>query len=119
MNELTAYIEDVFGLFGPVSLRRMFGGHGIFRDGIMFGLVFDGTLYLKADAENIAAFEQEGLEQFTYARQGKLVGLSYYRAPDHLMEDPHEAVRWAQGSFAAALRSDRKRGQRGKRNLLF
>lgn len=97
----------------------MFGGHGIFCDGVMFGLVFDGTLYLKADTENIAAFEQEGLEQFTYARQGKLVGLSYYRAPDHLLEDPHEAVRWAQGSLAAALRADRKRAQRSKRNLPF
>ncbi|MCO8165941.1 TfoX/Sxy family protein [Pseudomonas sp. 21LCFQ010] len=41
MNELAAYIEDIFALFGPVSLRRMFGGHGIFRDGVMFGLVFD------------------------------------------------------------------------------
>ncbi|MCQ9422987.1 TfoX/Sxy family protein [Pseudomonas sp. LJDD11] len=119
MNELAAYIEDIFALFGPVSLRRMFGGHGIFRDGVMFGLVFDGTLYLKADAENIAAFEQQGLEQFTYARQGKLVGLSYYRAPDHLMEDPHDAVRWAQGSFAAALRADRKRAQRTKRHPAF
>ena len=84
----------------------MFAGYGIFRDGVMFGLVYDGTLYLKADAENVSDFQRQGLRQFEYARQGKLIGLSYYQAPETVLEDPHEAAQWARRSFEAAMRVD-------------
>ena len=53
-------IGELFREFGPVSVRRMFGGAGIFVDGLMIGLVSDGVIYLKADAETIPAFEREG-----------------------------------------------------------
>ena len=53
--------------FGPVTVRRMFGGAGIYADGTMFALVADGVIYLKADEQNVPAFEREQLEPFTYA----------------------------------------------------
>ena len=112
MNELATYIKDVFAPFGAVSLRRMFGGHGIFLEGVMFGLVYDGMLYLKTDERNLPAFEREGLEQFEYTRQGKRIGLSYYRAPDQLYEEPEEALRWARSSFEAARRAEAQRTRR-------
>ena len=76
-SEFAHYMVDVFRLFGPVTLRRMFGGYGIFHEGLMFALVLGETLYLKADAENFGEFERLGLAQLTYERQGKEVGLSY------------------------------------------
>lgn len=106
MDEFAQYMLDVFRIFGRITLRRMFAGYGIFRDGVMFGLVYDETLYLKADAENVIDFRRQGLKQFEYARQGKLIGLSYYQAPDIVLEDPHEAARWARRSFEAAIRAD-------------
>ncbi|MEN1835371.1 TfoX/Sxy family protein [Pseudomonas lijiangensis] len=112
MNELAAHIKDIFSPLGPVSLRRMFGGHGIFHAGLMFGLVFDGTVYLKADGQNLPAFEAEGLEQFTYVRQGKRVGLAYYRAPDRLFDEPDEARHWARHAFEAAMRAENRRATR-------
>lgn len=84
----------------------MFAGHGLFRDGIMFGLVYDETLYLKADAENVIDFQRQNLKQFEYVRQGKLIGLSYYQAPEEVLEDQHEAALWARRSFEAALRAN-------------
>lgn len=105
-NEFAQYMVDVFRLFGPVTLRRMFSGYGIFHEGLMFGLVFDEALYLKADAENVAGFERLGLPQLEYDRQGKTVGLSYYRAPESLLDDAHEAAQWARRSFDAALRAN-------------
>jgi DNA transformation protein and related proteins len=107
-SQVAEHVVDVFRLFGPVVARRMFGGYGIFHDGLMFALIVDDTLYLKADAGNVADFEREGLAQFQYARQGKTVGLSYYEAPGAVMEDPHEAARWARRSFDAALRVARR-----------
>ena len=42
-------LKDALSGLGPVSVRRMFGGAGVYADGVMFGLVADDTLYLKAD----------------------------------------------------------------------
>ena len=104
-DEFAQHLTDVFRLFGPISLRRMFSGYGIYHDGIMFGLISQDTLYLKADAENSADFRDQGLSQFEYVRQGKVIGLSYYQAPETVLEDANEAALWARRSFAAALRA--------------
>jgi DNA transformation protein len=56
VSEFVDYLHEVFGRFGPIHVRRMFGGYGIYHDGIMFGLVADDTLYLKADASTAKHF---------------------------------------------------------------
>jgi DNA transformation protein len=104
MSEFVTHLQDVFRLFGPIEVRRMFGGYGIYHRGLMFGLVSDEILYLKADTGNAAYFEKQGLSQFEYPRRGKVTKMSYYRAPDALMDDCAEAANWARRSFAAALR---------------
>lgn len=105
MSEYVDYLEEVFDSFGPVTARKMFGGYGIYHEGVMFGLVADDTLYLKADAVNSADFRKEGLEQFQYSKSGKLIRMSYYEAPERIMEDRDEAAIWAHRSFEAALRA--------------
>jgi DNA transformation protein len=109
MSELARHMVDVFQSFGPVELRRMFAGYGIFRDGTMFALVYDESLYLKVDAENVADFQNRGLTQFRYSRKGKIVHLSYYQAPESVMDDCDEAACWGYRSFAAALRAKASR----------
>ena len=104
MSEFTRYLQEVFELFGPISARKMFGGYGIYHQGLMLGLVADDTLYLKADAQNVAFFEELGLGPFEYHKQGKVMKMSYYLAPDEIMDDREQAALWAQRSFAAALR---------------
>ena len=104
MSDLANHLKDVFRLFGPIEVRRMFGGYGVYRDGLMFGLVSDETLYLKADAESAPQFRKLGLAQFEYRRKGKATKLSYYVAPETVMEDCIEAARWGRLSFNAALR---------------
>jgi len=106
LEEFAQHLNDVFRLFGPISLRRMFSGYGVFHDGVMFGLVSQETLYLKADTENSADFRDQGLSQFEYVRQGKIIGLSYYQAPETVLEDANDAALWARRSFAAALRAN-------------
>jgi len=113
MNEYLEYLNEVFELFGPITARRMFGGYGIYHDGLMFALVADGTLYLKADAENSSYFEEEGLGPFEYDKNGKLVRMAYYQAPDEIMDDREQAAVWARRSFEAALRG--KSSRRGRR----
>jgi len=105
MSEFVEYLHEVFMLFGPITARRMFGGYGIYHNGLMFGLVSDDTLYLKADAENSIHFELEGLSKFEYKKNDRIMKMSYYMAPAEIMEDREQAEIWARRSYQAALRA--------------
>jgi len=111
MNEFADELHDVFERFGRISLRRMFGGQGVFHEGRMFGLIAGGRLYLKADAQSAAFFEALQLSPFEYQRQGKTARLSYYEAPPELFEDRHEAALWARRAWEAVLRADAPKGK--------
>jgi len=111
MSEFTAYLHEVFALFGPVSARKMFGGYGIYHDGVMFGLVADDTLYLKADAGSCDQFLARGLGPFEYEKNGKRIAMSYYLAPEEILEDPKAARMWAKQSWEVAWRARSKRGK--------
>ena len=113
MSEFADHLAEMFEPFGPVTIRRMFGGRGIFRDGLMFGLVVDDALYLKADDENRARFESLGLSRFEYTRKGKRISLSYYLPPGEALDDPDLLAEWARSAFDAALRGKRS-GRRGR-----
>ena len=104
-------IRELFIEFGPVGVRRMFGGAGVFVDDRMIALVSREVIYLKADAQTIPQFEQEGLAPFSYAtKNGEHKLTSYWRMPDRLYDHPEELARWARAAHAAALRAaDKKR----------
>jgi DNA transformation protein len=103
-SEFVEFLTEVFESFGPINAKRMFGGYGIYRDGLMFGLVADDVLYLKADAKSVAKFTDRGLPCFEYLKQGKRMRISYYAAPDEVFDNPDEARDWAMLAFEAALR---------------
>lgn len=99
------YFADMFGEFS-ITVRRMFGGYGLYHDGLMVAISVGDTLYLKADAETEAAFIAEGCERFSYTRaDGRTVSMAYNRAPDYLLDDPQELAQWACSAFQAALRA--------------
>lgn len=104
-DEYIEHLLDLMRDLGPVSSRKMFGGHGIYRGNVMFGLVAFQVLYLKADDGNRALFEAESLEPFMYEGQKKPIQMSYYRAPDQALESPHIMLEWAEHAYQAALRS--------------
>jgi DNA transformation protein len=114
------FIRDLFATFGPITVRRMFSGAGIFRDGLMFGLIVRDVIYLKADDGNRADFEREGCAPFTYTRGRKSGRLSqhalpYWRLPERLYDDPDELAAWAKRAFAAAERKKLARPKPAKR----
>ena len=104
MSEFVDNLHEVFAPFGTIQTRRMFGGHGIYHDGLMFGLVADEVLYLKADRDSSAAFVELGLPAFEYEKQGRKIKMSYYLAPEAVFDDPDAATEWAVRAFEAALR---------------
>ncbi len=108
-TEFVAYLHEVFAPFGIIQTKRMFGGFGIYHQGLMFGLVADDVLYLKADATSSPAFEQLGLSQFEFDRHGKMIKMSYYQAPEEIFEDFEQATIWAKRGYEAALRSNQSK----------
>ncbi len=110
MSGLREHLEDLFAPLGGVSFRRMFGGLGVFRDGLMFGLVSGDVLYMKADEETRGRYEAEGAGPFTYASKKGAVSLPYWRLPERLLEEPDEFAEWAIEASQAAVR--RKKGAR-------
>ncbi|MEI8144922.1 MAG: TfoX/Sxy family protein [Alphaproteobacteria bacterium] len=108
-----AFFEDLFAPFARISTRRMFGGIGLYRDGLMFGLVADDVVYLKSDSEADPTFVAAGAEPFVYeAGGGKRAVMSYRRLPDEGYEDPDALVRWARVAWAAALRASAKKSRK-------
>ena len=108
------HLLDQFTVFGPVDARRMFGGVGLFRGGLMIALVSGDTLYFKVDDGNRGAFEAAGLGPFTYGARGERVVLSYYEAPAEVFDDPDELARWARSAHEAALRAGHGRAPKAK-----
>ena len=100
--------EQMAGL-GPVTAKRMFGGCGLYRGGLIFALVIDDTLYFKADEQSRAEFAAEGLEPFRYStKSGTKTVTSYWRAPERCLDDGGEMTRWGQSALDAAARAKPK-----------
>jgi DNA transformation protein and related proteins len=103
------FIRDLFAPFGQVTVKRMFGGAGIWADGLMFALMFDGAIFLKVDEASVPDFEREGSRPFVYTRaksKGRVgrASLSYWRLPERLYDDPDELAVWANRALAIAQR---------------
>lgn len=103
-------IQELFTAFGTVSIRRMFGGAGLYADGVMFALWQNTVIYLKADAVSAPAFQREGMTPFSYpTKTGSRVITSYWRMPERLYDDPDELATWAHDAMAAARRGAEKK----------
>lgn len=90
----------------------MFGAAGLFCDGVMFAIVADEALYFRVDDLNRAAFQEAAaLPPLSYAKQGRRIDLSFWRAPDRLFDEPDELVAWARLALAAARRVAAKRAR--------
>jgi DNA transformation protein len=109
LSEFEAFVQELFAPLGPVAIRRMFGGAGVYAQGRMFALLAFDTIYLKADAINAAAFDAEGCAPFVYEPpSGKAIAMSYRMMPEAALDDPEEAVRWGRLGLEAALRAPAK-----------
>lgn len=111
-EDFIAYLQDLFAGLGPVSARPMFGGHGLYHDGVIIGIVLDEALYLKADEETRDRFEAAGGVPCVYTGQAKPITMSYWSLPDEAMESPEAMLPWARLAYAAALRKPARRAHK-------
>lgn len=108
-REFCEHVTDLLSGFGPVAVRRMFGGAGVYRDGVMFALIAYDTLYFKVDDATRQDYERAGMGPFTYEGKTEPVTMSYFQTPPEAMEDGELLSECARKAFAAALRARAKK----------
>jgi len=113
--EFRDYILDQLTALGPVQARPMFGGAGLYLDGVMFGLMTRAdVLYFRTDDANRPDFEAAGMGPFVTNKEKGTV-MPYHEAPAHVMEDPDDICAWARGAWDAAARAKTAKDGKGKR----
>jgi DNA transformation protein and related proteins len=104
-DEDMAWFRELLEPLGRITVRRMFGGAGLYVDGLIVGLEIEGTLYLKTDASNRDLFADAGGRPFVYEGKAKPITVNYWTPPDDAMDSPEAMRPWARLALEASLRS--------------
>ncbi len=104
-DEYAVFLSDLFAGLGPVELRRMFGGQGLYHDDLIIGLIIGEALFLKTDEETRPLFQAGDGSPFVYTGKGKPVTTSYWSPPVEAFESAEDMLPWARLAQEAALRS--------------
>ncbi len=102
-----AAIEEMFQSLGPVTIKRMFGGKGVYFDGLIVAVDLRGEMMLKGDDEAGALYEEAGARRWEYIhnKSGKEVKMPYWSVPDDAWDDPDEMAKWVRIALEAAVRA--------------
>jgi DNA transformation protein len=105
------FVLDQLSDLGEVSSRKMFGGVGLYGDGVFFGIIARDALYLKVDARTRGAYERAGMLPFM-PFPGRPTSMGYYEVPVEVLESGMELARWARDAVKVAMRAraGRRRG---------
>ena len=114
-RQFVDWVLELLAPLGAVAARRMFGGYGLFLDGLMFAIVVEDVVWFKTDLQNRERFVALGELPFTYLRAGKPAQLHFYRAPNEAFEAPYTLLPWARSAFESALRASRAKAARRPR----
>ena len=115
-RDFVAHVIEMMRPSGAASARAMFGGHGVYLDGMIVGIVDDDVLYFKTDDVTRGAYVKLDLPPFRYrAHDGELHETGYFRAPDEALESPPAMHEWLRGALAASLRAKAAKAPRRKR----
>lgn len=99
-------IEELFCALGPVTVRRMFGGKGVYHRGLIVAVEFGGEMLLKADEVSAPQFEAAGARRWAYeGKTGKAVQMPYWSIPDDAFDDPEIMAGWVRLAYEAARRA--------------
>ncbi len=106
-NSFLEYVlHDAMQGIEGVTAKAMFGGYGLYKDGVIFGIIADDQLYFKVDNKNRSEYESRDSQPFTYeAKNKKRVAMFYWEVPADILESPHDLAEWADEAVSASCRS--------------
>ena len=101
------YVLEQLGKLGYVAVKKMFGGAGIYYEGLIFGLLADDVLYFKVDDSNKSDYERLGMEPFQPFDEKPMV-MPYYEVPVDILENKELLADWARKSLLASRNKQAK-----------
>ena len=115
-EDYLAFVLEQFARVAPVTSRRMFGGVGIYADGVFFGVIDNNQLFLRTGSGNVADYEAQGCAAFQPMGPGTKP-MSYHELPSGVLEDVSQLRLWLSKALAEAAAAKkpvkRKRGGNG------
>jgi DNA transformation protein and related proteins len=100
------HLHDLFSGFGPITIKKMFGGKGIYADGLIIAVELStDELYFKADDVSAPDFAKAGCKQWTYEGKDKTAAMPYWTIPEAAMDDTDELAVWARKASEASRRA--------------
>ncbi len=105
-KEFIAHVGELMAGVPGVTIKSMFGGHGVFREGLMFGCLARDELYLRVDGERREQVKSQGGEQFGFEMRGRPMTMPYFTVPSDALEDAELMTELAAAAFADALAAD-------------
>lgn len=113
------YVLDQLSLLdqlGFIKVKRMFGGAGLYYDGLIFGLLADDVLYFKVDDSNRSDYEAAGTEAFRPFAH-KPMEMPYYEVPADIIEDKEQLAAWAWKALLVSKNNPPKTNKKKKAKL--
>ena len=104
---------EQLGRVTPVVGKSMFGGVGIYAQGLFFALIAEDRLYFKVNATTRLEFEQRGMEPFRPFGEDSAMG--YYEVPADVAEDVVLLQLWMRKAIDVAATAKRGKSKRPKR----
>lgn len=101
-------IEEMFSSLGPITIKRLFGGKGIYHRDIIIAIEHQGEILLKGDDATAPLLEEAGCRRWAYqGRKAKPVEMPYWSIPDEAFDDPDIMARWVRLAYEAAIRAEK------------
>ena len=108
------YVLEQLAALPALRPNRMFGGIGLYSDGIFFGLIDDDTLFFKTNDSNIAPYRERNMPRFMPFPDRPEAVLGYHQVPADVIEDAQTLVAWARQSIQVQLALQSAKPQRKK-----
>lgn len=105
LSGFAEYIQDLLSDFGVITLRRMFGGYGVYKNDLIIAILADDEIYFKADKSDAAYYEAFDSTRFTYhsLKRKEPTYMAYWKAPLEVLEDMQILEKWVEKAYDASL----------------
>jgi DNA transformation protein len=109
------FVLDQLRALPDVRAKAMFGAHGLYQDEHFFGILDEGRLFFKTDAQLQADYVARGMEPFSYESKGKVMTMAYHEVPPDVLENAPELVAWALRAIELARSRKSQKSSRRKK----
>ena len=108
------YVLEQLAALPSLRPNRMFGGIGLYSDGMFFGLIDDDTLFFKTGESNIAPYRERNMPRFMPFPDRPDAVLGYHQVPADVIEEAETLVEWARRSVEVALAAQAAKAKSGR-----